>query len=107
MRNRWTRLVFVIIPKAFYFGFVPDPYITTPMTTFWGILTFSNNYVGVLTDMWSVAVEMQFYIFSPIIVYSMIKTERPWLICFIIGMFSVFLNFGLLYKDCPKSFEDP
>ena len=54
MINRWTRLIFVIIPRALWYYFLAEK---ENALKFWAAITFTANIFG-HTELWSVGVEM-------------------------------------------------
>jgi hypothetical protein len=57
--------------------------------------------------MWSVSVEMQFYIFSPFIVRNMYNSEKPWLLPLLLSLISTALAFGLFIYIEPEILDNP
>lgn len=57
--------------------------------------------------MWSVAVEMQMYVVSPLIIFAMFKSSKSkiWIITFSICLLSTLLNFyWLLFSDFEETY---
>jgi peptidoglycan/LPS O-acetylase OafA/YrhL len=69
---------------------------------------FVNNMVGNLhkSHLWSIAVEMQFYVFSPYLLKKMLKLEKPMKVPLTILVLSTVLNFVLLSSVCPEGWSD-
>ena len=64
------------------------------------ILLFLNNFYGLKTWLWTIPVEMQFYLVSPFIVSWMYHGRRPYLIVLGLTLVSVICNYyGLMYAD--------
>ena len=65
-------------------------------------LLFINNFVGQpITHLWSVAVEVQFYLVSPFILTKIENLKMPIILIFI----STVLNFLILFLGC-EDFAD-
>ena len=56
-------------------------------------LFFVNNLYGPEQHLWSIAVEFQFYLISPLLVYQLAKSDKPWLWPSILVVVSVFYNY--------------
>lgn len=98
--NRYTRLIWVIIAKAIYIAFFPmsknlkrpDP---DPVTALCALL-FISNFAGKFTELWSVSMEMQFYLVSPCIVMFMYRLKLPLVTVLVISLIAWICSFGLL-----------
>ena len=72
-------------------------------------LFFIGNLVGTkihYSHLWSVCVEMQFYIFSPFLVKKLMRSEKPWMIPAVVTLVSTILNFVIPMIICPQSLND-
>jgi peptidoglycan/LPS O-acetylase OafA/YrhL len=71
-------------------------------------LFFVNNLVGAshYSHLWSIAVEMQFYVLSPWLLKKMLKSDRPWIVPLMIFIVSTFGNFTILSMFCSKGWSD-
>lgn len=67
-------------------------------------LTFTANLGHVVTHLWSVSVEFQFYIISPFIVNSMMRTS-PYRWPLLLLAISIALNFIINALVCPGMLE--
>ena len=69
-------------------------------------LFFIGNLTGPYSHIWSVAVEIQFYIFSPWIVTLIHKGNRPWIVPLLIFVVSMIFNIAMLLSFCPQTLTD-
>lgn len=67
---------------------------------------FLNNFIGKDQHIWSIAVEFQFYLISPILVYFMAKSEKPWLAPLIIFLIATVCNCMITLGVCPTAYQD-
>lgn len=97
LRSRFLRIWPALFVDSFfnlYFG-----------ETMWnGFLTlfFVSNFFGIETHLWSVCVEFQFYLLSPLIVGAMFKAKRPWLIVLTLCLISMGANLGMFLHLDPS-----
>lgn len=70
-------------------------------------LIFLNNFIDLngMDHTWSIAVEFQFYLISPFLVYLFSKIRRPWLIPLIILLISTICNGITNLTACPDFFK--
>ena len=59
-----------------------------------------------MSHLWSVCVEMQFYLFSPFLVKKMMGSEKPWMIPAVVALVSTILNFAIPAIYCPQAWND-
>lgn len=103
LRNRflriWPSLPGICIPMMFI------PEVRTSAIT---SLFFLNNMIANITITWSVAVEFQFYMISPYIIYAMYRSKqsRIWIIPTVFFLVSTVLNVFVALEICPKGFKD-
>jgi len=66
-------------------------------------LAFVNNMIGNIFLTWSVAVEFQFYLISPYIIYALYRTKekRIWILPIAIFLISTVLNVFAAMQACP------
>ena len=72
-------------------------------------LFFVANLVGGKihkTHLWSVCVEMQFYLFSPYLVKTMFKSDKPWITPAVLCIVSTILNLVIPSIFCPQGWTD-
>ena len=100
--GRVTRLIFVIIPYAIFWGV-----FTKSAITGFAAVTFTTNFIGDVNHLWSVSMEMQFYMVSPCIMMYLYKEKNPLTIASVIGIFSVVSTLGIAYQSCPNIFKHP
>lgn len=58
------------------------------------IIFMSSNLVGSgihVSHLWSVCVEMQFYLFSPYLLKKILRSEKPWMVPLIVGVISTII----------------
>lgn len=91
--NRYTRLIFVILAKCIYILTWKNDAIISAISA----LLFITNFVGPMNELWSVSMEMQFYLVSPCIVMFMYKSKAPWTVVIIMGIISWVASFGILF----------
>ena len=65
-----------------------------------------NNMVGSDMHVWSIAVEFQFYMLSPLLIYFMAKSDRPWMAPLLIFLISTVLNFLITLGVCPDAYTN-
>jgi peptidoglycan/LPS O-acetylase OafA/YrhL len=71
------------------------------------MIFFVTNFFGTLNEMWSVSMEMQFYMVSPCIVLFMYKHKAPMTVAFVMTMLNLVATAGILYKACPTAISKP
>jgi peptidoglycan/LPS O-acetylase OafA/YrhL len=87
----------------------PENYFSTYQA--WGFLwtmSFTNNWTGQGLQAWSLAVEFQFYLVSPLVVYAMIragKTSQAWLVCLTLVLLCMYIRFMQTWSICPELFN--
>lgn len=70
---------------------------------------FVNNLVGTKihkSHLWSIAIEMQFYLFSPWLLKKMIRSDKPWIVPTVICIISIVAHFVILSIGCPETWKD-
>jgi peptidoglycan/LPS O-acetylase OafA/YrhL len=117
-RGRFLRLIPVMLPWAIanwiytlYWAPLPENVEPSRGASAWGYLytlTFTNNFVGTGDQAWSLAVEFQFYILSPLIVYYMARAQNGKAIYapIALAIISLYLRVMLLWKLCPDMLQN-
>ena len=99
--------VFRIWPALFLYQLIKACFeISDP---WWGVLTpllFVQNFTGPFDHLWSIAVEFQFYLFSPFLVKWVHRSPRPWLLPLGIFAVSTAYNVITMSRYCPESWTD-
>ena len=99
--GRFTRLIFVIVPKAIIYGLVFGWWTGV------AAVLFITNFTGQPNELWSVSMEMQFYLVSPCIIMYLRKEKIPLTIAFIIGLLSVVTTLGIGHQVAPELIKNP
>lgn len=101
----WPVMVTWAVPWTIYFGIInPDP--VKGRRDGWGYLstlTFTNNWMYTGSQGWSLAVEFQFYLLSPLIVYYMARSkgEMAVLAPMFLFVLSTILRAIIIAQLCP------
>ena len=101
-RGRFLRLWPTMLPWALIFSAIALGFDYFASVGFLSTLTFTNNFLGdnAGAQGWSLAVEFQFYILSPLIVFLMARYKKPWVAPLGLFLLSSFLRTILILKVC-------
>lgn len=94
--GRITRLWFALLPAAAIQTYVSD------WKSGLAAILFVSNYFGEINPYWTLAVEMQFYLFSPCIISYLYYQKNPMAIAVLMAIISTAAGFIIQFIVCPE-----
>ena len=74
------------------------------LVSMWPNFLFIENLVMIPSHLWTISVEVQFYVLTPFLIHHMNRTNRPFLVPICLIILSLLLNALLVGIFCSEGF---